>query len=163
VINSNSGRGSVLGQGGYGLNANGSFGGSAVYAGLDGPQGYMSFSFATAVSSFGAFLNYAPGIGDPQYIAAYDASGAMLETWVLPTSAAISTPGGFNAFAFRGINLDRAVITEFRMGGGYILAAATADGTPVGPPPNPTPEPASLALVGIALAGAAWARRTAKR
>jgi hypothetical protein len=163
VINSNSGQGSVLGQGGYGLGGNGGFGGDAVYAGLDGPRGYMSFLFATAVSSFGAFFNYVPNGGEAQYIAAYDASGALLETWDLPTSAPINTPGGFNAFEFRGIALNSAVITEFRMGGSYMLAAATGNGAPVGPPPNPTPEPASLALVGVALAGAAWARRNAKR
>ena len=148
----------MLGQGSYGLNANGSFGGDAVYAGLDGPSGYMSFTFDAPVAAFGAFLNYSPDTQSAQTISAYDANGLLLEAYDLTVAAPISTPGGFNAFDFRGISLADAVIKEFRLGGYYILASATADGTPV----NPTPEPASLALVGAALAAAAWARRSRK-
>lgn len=159
VVNSNSGQGSVLGQGGYGLGNNGSFGGlAAVYAGLDGPSGYMSFTFDTAVSSFGAFMNYFPNSNAAQIIGAYDAAGDLLEEWDLTTAAPISTPGGFNEFEFRGIEIATASIKEFRMGGAYILAAATANGAPVDPG-NSVPEPSALALVGIALAGLAFARK----
>jgi hypothetical protein len=154
VIDSNSGQGSVLGQGSYGLSGNGNFGGDAVYAGLDGPEGYMSFIFDTPVAEFGAFMNYATSFSG-QTIGAYDLNGLLIEEYLLPSVAPISTPGGFNAFEFRGIDVGAPLIKEFRMSNGYILAAATEDGSPV----TPTPEPASLALLGMALAGLGIARR----
>jgi hypothetical protein len=163
VINSNSGLGSVLGQGGYGLAANGSFGGDAVYAGLDGPSGYMSFLFDTAVSSFGAYINYAPGLGEDQKIGAYDSGGNLLEEWNLTVSAPISTPGGFNEFAFRGIQLATASIAEFRMSGAYILAAASADGSATPPPPVGVPDSgATIAMLGLAIVSLAAFRKKSR-
>lgn len=150
----NSGNGSVLGQGSYGLGGNGSFDLPAVYAGLDGGSGYMTFSFTTPTSSFGAYLNYAPGFGDNPTIAAYDSTDTLIESWDLSTAAPISTPGGFNAFEFRGISITTPTIASFRLSGSYILAAATANGDP-----SPVPEPASLALLGLGLAGLGFIRR----
>jgi len=41
----NSGKGSVIGQGGYGLGDNGSFGGTATYIGVDSGTGYATLTF----------------------------------------------------------------------------------------------------------------------
>ena len=88
----NSGNGSVLDQGSYGLAGNGSFGGAAVYAGLDSRSDCMSFNFSSAVLSFGALLNYAPGFGNPM-IGAHDYGGNLIEQWNLATDASISGCG----------------------------------------------------------------------
>lgn len=153
----NSGQGSVLGQGGYGLSGNGSFGGDAVYAGVDSGTGYAEFRFDTAQHSFGAYFNYAPGVGDNATISALNAAGAVVESWDLTAFAPISTPGAYNAFEFRGIDLGDASFTTFRFGGNYILAAATANGN--SRPDPQVPEPATMLLMGTGLAGLIGARR----
>jgi hypothetical protein len=99
----NTGRGSVLGQGQYSLGNNGSFNGNAVYAGLDSATGYMTFSFANPVTSFGAFLNYGTNTGQP-IISTYDSNNNLLSSYNLLASAPISTPNGINQFEFRGIS-----------------------------------------------------------
>jgi hypothetical protein len=117
----NSGNGSVIGQGGYGLAGNGSFGGTATYIGVDSGTGYAEFTFASAVSSFGGYWNYAPGYGDAPTLSTYDGFGNQLSSFDLSALAPISTPGGFNEFEFRGIVHDMADIKTFRFGGSYIL------------------------------------------
>lgn len=150
--NGNSGMGSVLGQGGYGLSSNGSFGGAAVYAGVDSGTGFAQFSFATPINFFGAYFNYAPNSGSNATISVLDALDNVIESWDLTQFAPISTPGGFNQFAFRGINLGNSTFSSFRFGGDYILAAATESGLPT-PPVNPVPAPATLFLFGLSLFG----------
>lgn len=150
----NSGNGSVIGQGNYGLGSNGSFGGNAVYIGVDSGTGYAQLTFNTEVSSFGAFMNYAPGLGDNAFISALDAFDNVIETWDLTASAPISTPGGFNQFQFRGINLDNGTFKSFRFGGNFLLLAATADGSPTNPSTS-VPEPSTLAMVLLGFIGLA--------
>ncbi len=153
----NSGLGSVLGQGGYGLSSNGTFNAQPVYAGLDSGTGYMTFTFDTPVAQFGAFMNYAPGSGDPPTISALDIDGIVLDSFDLSVLAPISTPGGLNQFRFRGISEADPVIKSFRMAGSYLLATGTANGIPIS-----APEPASFILFGAGLAGlAVWKRRSA--
>lgn len=151
----NSGQGSVLGQGGYGLGANGSFGGNAVYAGLDSAAGYIRFMLNAPVSMFGAFVNYAPGVGNNPLIEALDQNGNVIESYDLAVSAPVSTPNAFNAFAFRGIDYGQAAIYGFQLSNSYIIATGTINGAP----PVRVPEPASLALMGLGLAGFAAARK----
>jgi hypothetical protein len=146
----NSGMGSVIGQGGYGLGANGFFGGDAVYIGVDSGAGFAELTFDTLISSFGGFWNYAPGVGENPFIAAYDAIGNLLASFDLSVDAPISTPGGFNAFAFRGLVSDTADIKTIRFGGSYILLAGSPDGSV---PVSPIPVPAALPLMLLALGG----------
>jgi len=157
----NSGQGSVIGQGPYGLNGNGSFGGDAVYIGVDSGTGYAELAFDTAVSSFGAYWNYAVPQAqnwDAPVITAYDAGDNVLGSFDLSVLAPISTPGGFNQFMFRGIESDSADIKKIRFGGSYILLA----GSPDGDVPTDVPVPAGLPLLITALAGFGLMRRKAK-
>jgi hypothetical protein len=153
----NTGQGAVVGQGSYGLAANGNFGGDAVYIGLDGGQGYGYLQGLMAYSQMGFFFNYAPGFGDAPTIAALDAMGGVLETYDLSVDAPISTPGGFNAFQFRGISRASADIYGFRFGGSYLLATGTATGVVTGG----VPEPATWAMMilGFGAAGSMIRRR----
>jgi hypothetical protein len=153
----NSGQGAVVGQGGYGLNANGAFGGDAVYIGLDGPGGFGFLVGPNAYSQIGFFFNYAPGVGDDPTIAALDINGDVLEEYNLATDAPISTPGGFNQFQFRGITRDTADIYGFRFGGSYLLASGTATGDVIGGIPEPTTW--ALMILGFGSAGAMLRRR----
>jgi hypothetical protein len=139
----NSGSGSVVGQGGYGLLANGSFGGSAVYIGVDSATGYAQLMLnGGPVSQLGFFMNYAPDSGNDATIYALDSLGNPFATFDLVTLAPISTPGGFNQFQFRGITSDTANIFGLRFGGDYILVTGTANGLP-----SAVPEPATWAMM----------------
>lgn len=141
----NSGMGSVIGQGGYGLGANGTFGGDAVYIGVDSGDGYADLTFNTEVSFFGAYFNYAPGLGDAPTLFALDSMDNVIESYDLESLAPISTPSGFNEFAFRGIDLGMSTMKKFRFGGSYILLAGTPDGRVV--PPSPVSAPGALFLL----------------
>lgn len=151
---SNSGDGGVLGQGDYGLGSNGSFGGEAVYAGLDGAEGWMRFTFDTAQTSFGVYANYAPGVGPDPWIRVLRADLSVIEEYNLATDAPISTPGGFNEFKFRGISSDESFVV-FEMANSYILATGTPDGVP----PIPEPETYALMLLGLGVVGFVARRR----
>ncbi len=142
----NSGQGSVVGQGGYGLNANGSFGGDAVYIGVDSATGYAQLLGTVGYSQMGFYFNYAPRIGNNATISSLDAIGNVIESFDLTAVAPISTPGGFNEFAFRGVAYDDGTeVYGLRFGGNYILATGTSDGSLGGT----VPEPASMAMWSI--------------
>ena len=153
----NSGQGSVVGQGSYGLNSNGSFGNPATYIGVDSGTGYAQIMFSSAQTQFYGFWNYAPGIGSNATLSTLDIGGNVLQSFDLTVLAPISTPNGFNQFAFRGID-GNDQFHGVRFGGNYMLLAATADGGAVG---GAVPEPASWAMLiaGFGLTGAAMRRR----
>src|SRR5262249_42192306 len=119
----NSGQGSVLGQGSYGLANNGSWGGAQTYSGLDANVGAMTYTFANPVSGVAGFINYVRNVGcGPTIIEALATDGTtVLESYVLNPAAPISTPGGFNAGDFRGIHRDSSDIGAFRVSGGFVV------------------------------------------
>ena len=146
-----SGRGSVLGSGGYGLGANGEWGGSQTYSGLDSSAGWMTYTFNSGpVASVGGFLNYAPGAGTNVSIEALDAAGNTLESYLLGQVAPIDTPGAVNAGAFRGISRATADIAAFRVSNQFVILDNLTFS------PAPVPEPSTLVLLasgGLALFG----------
>lgn len=158
----NSGQGSVVGQGGYGLGANGSFGGDAVYIGVDSGTGYAQLmSNIGPFSQLGFFFNYAPGFGNPPIIEALDAGGNPFASFDLSALAPISTPGGFNEFEFRGLVDDTATIHGLRFGGSYVLVSGTATGDIV--TPGAVPEPATWAMMLLGFGAVGFAMRRTRR
>jgi hypothetical protein len=78
------------------------------FIGINNGQGsagiFARFTFAAGlVSAVGAFENYSPGNGGNPIIRALGINGNILEQYDLSLFAPISTPGGLNEGAFRGI------------------------------------------------------------
>ena len=155
----NSGQGSVVGQGSYGLGSNGSFGGNAVYIGVDSATGYAQLLGTTGYSQIGFFMNYCPNCGgDAPTISTLNAAGNVITTYNLATLAPISTPSGVNQFQFRGISATTPnSIYGLRFGGSYILVTGTATG--VVPPPSGVPEPATWAMMMLGFGAMGFALR----
>ncbi|MBO0699199.1 MAG: hypothetical protein J2P46_12455 [Zavarzinella sp.] len=155
---------SVLGDWGYGLASNGGWSGADAYTGLNTGTGSMTFTFNSGpVQSVGGFMNYAPGFGPDVLIEALATDGVtVLESYNLSAEAPISTPGGSDAGAFRGISRATADIGAFRVSNQYVvLDDLTFGGSPA---TNATPAPPALvlALTGVmGLGGYGWRRRKA--
>jgi hypothetical protein len=114
---------SVIGADQYGLSSNGTWNSNETgYVGVNSASDTITFTLNNGpVSNVGAFVNYAPGYGTPT-ITALGAGGAPIETYDLSVAAPISTPGGTDAGAFRGISRPTADITGFQITGGYMVA-----------------------------------------
>jgi hypothetical protein len=140
----------VIGNGGYGLGSNGIWdSGRNGYTGLNASVGDMTFSFNSGpVSAVGGFINYAPGVGPDLIITALAADGSVLESYDINQLAPISTPGQYDAGAFRGIIRPTADIAAFRVSN---EVAVLDNLTFSQPAPNAVPAPSTLAMLGTAL------------
>jgi len=142
--------GGVLGQGSYGLAGNGSWGsGGQTYTAVDNAAAQITMMFSAPVSGVSMFVNYCPDCGGTAAsIAALDSGGNIIESYDLTVSAPISTPGGQNAGAYRGITHATSDIWGFEIFNMYMVGDdLTVTGAASG-----VPEPTSglLALGGLA-------------
>ena len=168
----------VIGNGVYGLKANGSWDGdggtyAAVASGLAVRSGLL-FRFAVPVLAVGAWVNYADPT-TPVALRAYGQSGQLLGEYILQSTAPIETPNRLNAGAFRGIqNLNG--IYAFELSGGDVATRDLfiSEANVINPPTiteydwpvegeqGPTvvtPEPGTYLLVACGLAGLGFLQR----
>jgi hypothetical protein len=152
----------VIGYGGYGLDGNGNWerGANSVvggHVGLNSDTGSFLFTFnGFTVSAVGGFINYAVTGYPDVTIEALDSGLNVLESYNINLLAPISTPGGQEEGAFRGIARPTADIAAFRVSNGFVvldnLTLGDATGTVI-------PEPGTWALSFTALAVLGLLRR----
>lgn len=140
---------------GYNLIGNGSWTPAfGPFTGSNAASVAMTYTFNTGpVSVVGGFMNYVPGDG-PVLIEVLDAAMMVLESYDLEAVAAISTPGGTNEGAFRGISRGANDIHAFRVVDNFVvlddLTFARLEQVPV---------PGTLAIFGLGLAALRVSRR----
>jgi hypothetical protein len=142
------------GDSAFGLSGNGSWGDFAWVGGLCWSGACTAtIDLGGLYSAVGGFMNYATSYGGA-YIRALATDMTVLEAYDLYTSAPISTPGGFNDGAFRGISRGSADIRYFQIADSFlIMHDLTVSGAAV---PDTG---SSLLLLGLGLAGIRALRR----
>lgn len=148
--------GSLLGSGPYQLSDNGVWDSTITMAGIDvdaflSDTYTMTFSFNSGpVSAVGAFMNYSvfedSGFGDVT-IAALAADSSILEQYDITQLSPISTPGGVNDGAFRGILRSNADIFGFSVSNSAAVLTDLTFSSATLPDNSSVPEPRSIVLM----------------
>ena len=141
---------------GYGFGNNGAWDASiGPMAGLNTQLGSMTFAFATPQLAVGGFINYVPNHNGvtTATIAVYNSSHGLIESY----NVTFNVPGGSSAIdqgEFLGFQEATTDISYFTLTNDSIgltdLTVATSLSAP-----SSTPEPATLALLGVGIAGLA--------
>lgn len=139
-----------------------------------GAGGAFSIEFSRAVSAFGFF---GTDIGDYDGVMELDLTRAGdqgIDTLTVRGGASAEANNGsllFFGFADAGSSYTKITFKTAGIAGfvdyfgfdDFYAADASQILTTVNPPPTPMPEPGSLALAGLALFAAGWARKTRRR
>ena len=152
--------GSVYGYDGtYGFSGNGLSQGVSLVGLNDSSDVYgvadsMTFSFDKPVASVGAVLNWVES-NAPVTIAAYSASGSLLDTLILSSGGAnLRAPDAFYGFQEKTNDIASFVLTD-----GYVAAIGAVNVGTV----SAVPEPATWAVMLAGFGGVGAALRQARR
>jgi hypothetical protein len=152
----------VSDNGRYGVGANGAWSPSGEFwwiatYGVTTPDGVSSITVNLGgnFGLVGGFMNYALDFGADATITALAADGVTaVQSYDLVTNAPITTPGGTDAGAFRGISSPLDNIHYLELSGGFILLHTLEIGQAAG-----VPESGTLTLLGFSLAAFGLLRR----
>ncbi|MCJ8322071.1 MAG: PEP-CTERM sorting domain-containing protein [Colwellia sp.] len=155
ILWSSTNNGSVIGNGGYGLDSNGRWDNMNGYIGLNTSSGSMSIDFSDGpIQEFSLLANYAPGFGE-FFLEAYGLGGILLESYNISSLAAIVTNTN-NTGEYRGISRMDNDIYSIRLSNAYVVADNLSFSR------VEVPEPTTLAIFALGLMGLA-ARRFKKQ